>query len=75
VDDWPWPDAFVGPQSAAAIRGRGVADIRLVSGEPFTGDVVDVGKHLRPNWRGGRMVLFVEPPEASAAIPRAAKWK
>ena len=75
VDDWPWPDAFVGPQSAAAIRGRGVADIRLVSGEPFTGDVVDVGKHLRPNWRGGRMVLFVEPPEDPAAIPRAAKWK
>ena len=75
VDDWPWPDAFVGPQSAAAIRGRGVADIRMVSGEPFTGAVVDVGRHLRPNWRGGRMVLFVEPPEEPAAIPRAAKWK
>ena len=75
VDDWPWPDAFVGPQSAAAIRGRGVADIRMVSGEAFTGDVVDVGRHLRPNWRDGRMVLFVEPPEEPAAIPRAAKWK
>jgi hypothetical protein len=75
VDDWPWPDVFVGPQSAADIRARGVADIRMVSGEPFTGDVVDVGKHLRPNWRDGRMVLFVEPPEDAAAIPRAAKWK
>jgi hypothetical protein len=75
VDDWPWPDAFVGPQSAAANRGRGVADIRMVSGEAFTGDVVDVGRHLRPNWRDGRMVLFVEPPEEPAAIPRAAKWK
>ena len=75
VDDWPWPDAFAGPQSAADIRGRGVADIRMVSGEPFTGDVVDVGTHLRPNWRGGRMVLFVESPEGPAAIPRAAKWK
>jgi hypothetical protein len=75
VGGWPWPDEFVGPQPAEAIRRRGVADIRLVSGEPFTGDVVDVGKHLRPNWRGGRMVLFVEPPEDSAAIPRAAKWK
>jgi hypothetical protein len=74
VGGWPWPDEFVGPQPAEAIRRRGVADIRLVSGAPFTGDVVDVGKHLRPNWRGGRMVLFVEPPEDSAAIPRAVKW-
>jgi hypothetical protein len=75
VGGWPWPDAFVGPQAADAIRRRGIADICLVSGEPFTGDVVDVGKHLRPNWRGGRMVLFVEPPDGPAAIPRAAKWK
>ena len=75
VGGWPWPDAFVGPQRAEAIHECGVADIRMVSGEPFTGDVVDVGKHLRPNWRGGRMVLFVEPPEDAAAIPRAAKWK
>lgn len=75
VGGWPWPDDFVGPQPADAIRGRGVADIRMVSGAPFTGDVVDVGKHLRPNWRGGRVVLFVEPLEEPTALPRAAKWK
>ena len=75
VGGWPWPDEFVGPQSVDAIRGRGVTDIRMVSGESFTGDVVDVGKHLRPNWRGGGMVLFVELPDEPGAVPRAAKIK
>ena len=72
---WPWPDEFVGVQSVAAIRGRGVADIRMVSGDEFTGDAVDVGKHLRPNWRDRRMVLFVEPPADPGSLPRAAKVK
>lgn len=75
VGGWPWPDTFVGPQSVEAIRGRGVTDIRRVSGDAFTGDVVDVGKHLRPNWRDGRMVLFVEPPDGPGAVPRAARIK
>ena len=75
VHDWPWPDALAGVQSVDAIRGRGVSDIRMLSGDAFTGDVVDVGKHLRPNWRGGRMVLLVEPPDGSGAVPRAAKLK
>ena len=67
LQDWPWPDPFVGVQPADSIRRRGV-EIRTPSGEPFTGDVVDVGKHLRPNLRGGRIVLFVEPP-ARAGLP------
>jgi len=62
LDSWPWPDEFGGVQSVTAIRGRGVADIRTLDGDPFTGSVVDVGKRLRPNWREGRVVLFVEPP-------------
>jgi hypothetical protein len=61
VESWPWPDALVGVQPVAAIRARGITDIRTVTGEPFTGDAIDVGKHLRPNWRGGRIVLFIEP--------------
>ena len=73
VDDWPWPDAFSGVQSVAAIRRRGIAEIRTVSGQAFTGEVIDVGKHLRPNWREGRMVLFVEPSAEFAAASRAAK--
>jgi hypothetical protein len=75
VDDWPWPDALCGVQPVTAIHGRGVADIRMLSGDAFTGGVLDVGKHLRPNWRGGRMVLFVEPLERAGAIARAAKLK
>jgi hypothetical protein len=72
VDDWPWPDALCGVQPVAAIRDRGVSDLRTMSGERFTGAAVDVGKHLRPNWRGARMVLFVEPSDAGD-VPRAAK--
>jgi hypothetical protein len=75
VDEWPWPDPFSGVQSADAIRDRGVADIRTTTGEAFAGDEVDLGKHLRPNWRGGRVVLLVEPPEAAGLPWRAAKVK
>jgi hypothetical protein len=71
VDEWPWPDAFTGVQSVAAIRDRGIADIRVTTGEAFSGDEVDVGKHLRPNWRGGRIVLFVSPPETLGSPWRA----
>jgi hypothetical protein len=64
VGDWPWPDPFCGVQPVAAIRDRGVAEVRTTTGDAFTGDRIDVGKHLRPNWRDGRIVLFVAPPEA-----------
>jgi hypothetical protein len=75
VDDWPWPDALCGVQPVEAIRSRGVSDIRMLSGGDFTGGVLDVGKHLRPNWRDGRMVLFVEPLESAGAVARAARIK
>jgi hypothetical protein len=58
---WPWPDPFSGLRSAGDILARGVDEIRSVSGRPFMGGTVDVGKHLRPNWRDRRVVLFVEP--------------
>jgi hypothetical protein len=75
VEGWPWPDALSGPQPVPAIMGRGVAEIRSISGEPFTGGIVDVGKHLRPNWRGGRIVLFVEATPGEASPWRALKPK
>jgi hypothetical protein len=41
---------------------RGVDEIREASGDTrVTDGVVDVGKHRRPSFRGGRVVLFVEP--------------
>ena len=75
VDEWPWPDEFSGVQSVAAIRARGVTEIRTNTGAPFAGDVVDVGKHLRPNWRSGRVVLLVEPAEEPESPWRAQKIK
>jgi hypothetical protein len=60
---WPAPDEFAGPQPVGAIASRGVVDIlELESGSPFRGETVDVGPSLRPNWRRGRVVLYVEPP-------------
>ena len=61
LEPWPWPDPFAGPQSVGDILERGVEEIRTVSGTPFTGSTIDIGKHLRPNWRDQRVVLFVEP--------------
>jgi hypothetical protein len=72
LEEWPWPDPFSGMQPVAAVRARGVAEIRTTAGEPFTGEVIDVGKHIRPNWRGGRIVMFVEPP-SEAGLPWRAK--
>lgn len=73
VDKWPWPDLFFGVQSVAAIRERGITEIRTTTDVAFTGDEVDVGKHLRPNWRGHRIVLFVGPPETPGSPWRAQK--
>lgn len=73
VGDWPWPDQFSGVQPVAAIRARGIAEILTTGGEPYTGGRVDIGKHLRPNWRGGRVVLIVEPPEIAGSPWRAQK--
>lgn len=57
------PD-LVGPQPAAAVLAAGVdALLPEGGGAPVLAGTVDVGKHLRPNRRGGRTVLFVEPGE------------
>ncbi len=75
VDEWPWPDEFGGVQTIAAIRARGVEEIRTNTGAPFSGDVVDLGKRLRPNLRNGRVVLLVEPSDEPGAPWRAQKVK
>jgi hypothetical protein len=58
---WTWPDPFAGVQPVSAIRARGVEEI--VDGERGNAvevASVDIGKHLRPSYRGRRVVLFVE---------------
>jgi len=61
---WQWPDDFAGLQPVAAVRARGVDEVREASsGRAVDAGLVDVGKHLRPSWRGRRVVLYVEPGE------------
>ena len=46
------------------ILAHGVNEIRIMkTGEPLTTGIVDIGKRLRPNYRGGRIVLYVAQGE------------
>lgn len=67
-----WPDDLSGSTDIGAIHERGIEVQRLDSREPVTAGAVDVGKHLRPNIRQGRIMLFVDPSEG---IWRAVKLK
>jgi hypothetical protein len=62
-----WPDDLSGLQEIASLRERGVEVRQIDSGAAVTDGPVDVGKHLRPNRRTGRVVLFVTPSPAPAA--------
>jgi hypothetical protein len=55
-----------GVQPVETILSHGVADIRCVHtlNRVRFGNV-DLGKRLRPNYRAGRVVLFVTPSEAN----------
>ena len=74
LDFWPYPDDdFSGPRAIEEIHARGVYEVRrLDSGARITEGKVDIGKHLRPNWRGSKIVLFVETSEDSGS---AAPWR
>jgi hypothetical protein len=42
-----------------SIHARGIAEIcDIETGLPITDGIVDIGKRLRPNYRGGRVVLY-----------------
>ncbi len=58
-----WPDDLSGPTPIEAVRDRGIDVREIESRVELTGGWVDVGKHLRPNIRAGRYVLFVQPIE------------
>ena len=59
---WTWPDPFAGRQSVDAVLARGIDEVVDVATNRQVRDgVVDIGKHLRPAYRGSRVVLFVEP--------------
>jgi hypothetical protein len=55
-----WPDDLSGQQPIGKLHDRGVEVRQLHTGANVSGGHVDVGKHLRPNLRDGRIVLFVD---------------
>lgn len=62
-----WPDDLAGPEPIDVLHSRSV-DVRcLETNEAIREGVVDVGKHLRPNYRNGRAVLFVKPADQNGA--------
>lgn len=71
---WPYPeDGFSGPHTVEEILARGVDEIRQVGTEaPIITGAINVGKHLRPNRRRNRIVLYVE---ASTGLDAIAPWR
>jgi hypothetical protein len=68
-----WPDDLSGPKEMAILYSRGVDEVQCHgTGERVRTGPIDIGKRLRPNYRDGRVVLFVEPAEPNAAS--AAPW-
>jgi hypothetical protein len=73
---WSYPDdGFSGVQKLTSIFARGVDEVRQIESDmPVAAGPVEIGKHLRPNWRKSRIVLFVNAsPPGSAAPWRAVK--
>lgn len=72
---WEWPDHFAGPHPIPAVLARGVDVVRDArTGVEVAAGTVDVGKHLRPSYRQGKVVLFVEPDNGVGAGDASA-WR
>ena len=74
LSHWPYPDdAFTGSCEIDELHARGIDEVRVLeSGEHITSGSVDIGRHLRPNLRGGRIVLYVK---ASDDLGIGAPWQ
>ncbi len=53
-----WPDDLSGPQLVETLISRKVWIRDVESHQPIEQGTIDVGKHLRPNYREGQVVLF-----------------
>jgi tRNA(Ile2) C34 agmatinyltransferase TiaS len=62
-------DDLTGVQPVDQLRARGVQCRCLDSGRVIGQGCVDVGKHLRPNYRQHKAVLFVQPASGNCASP------
>jgi hypothetical protein len=54
-----WPDDLSAHQDMDTLHARGIVVQELATGAVVTSGKVDVGKHLRPNYRNGRAVVYV----------------
>jgi hypothetical protein len=74
LDSWPYPDdSFSGARELDELRSRGIDEFREAGTEQvIAAGPVDIRKHLRPNRRGGRIVLYVEASNGPEAI---APWR
>ncbi len=68
-----WPDDLSGPQDVAAVCAREVRVRRLDGGADIEGGTIDVGKHLRPNYRRGEIVLFAR--EVAGGCCESSDWQ
>ncbi|MDP6556335.1 MAG: hypothetical protein QGG71_16820 [Pirellulaceae bacterium] len=68
-----WPDDLTGTHPVDAVRERAIEIQQMNSSETVHVGCVDVGKHLRPNWRDGRCVLFVTSDHAQS--DNTPNWK
>ncbi len=55
-----WADDLMGPTPLEIVHARGIEVRDKTTGKCIQPDFIDVGKHLRPNLRAGRVVLFAE---------------
>lgn len=59
-----WLDDLSGPQPIEVLHARSVEVREAASGTTIDRGVIDIGKKLRPNLRGGHIILFVQRAEA-----------
>jgi hypothetical protein len=68
-----WPDDLGGVQPAGLLRSRGVELRDADDLAPVEHGLIDLGRRLRPNLRGGRPVLFVRRDPAVPELCHAVK--
>ena len=71
ASDEDWYD-ITGCLEVEEIRARGIDDILTAdTGQSLASGTVDIGKRLRPNYRDGKIVLYVARGEAPIGKPSA----
>ncbi|MBN2291847.1 MAG: hypothetical protein JXM70_05445 [Pirellulales bacterium] len=73
-----WPDDLTGPEDIKTVRARNVEVRCLESETEVKSGTIDVGKHLRPNYRGGKIVLFARPQsetDGSNGSGQSSDWR